>query len=84
MRRPLIEGFRSPCPCGSNRRYGLCCLRLEAAYFMVASVAGALLIGCACSEQRHNFPWVVGPVLLGAGLVAWLLRRRHRRRQEQV
>jgi hypothetical protein len=72
--KPIIKGLRSPCACGSGRTYGSCCLRLECIYFLIAAVAGTVLL-----VFSHQLRLLVIPVLLTSGLVGWLARRHYRK-----
>ena len=70
LQRKLDE----PCGCHSGRSYRSCCLRREAAYFIIGAVAALALFGAPDAGLV-----AVIPIMVVAALVGWLVTRHCRR-----
>jgi len=70
-----------PCACSSGRIYRQCCFRRERAFLII----GVLTLGAMFTTYALDLS--LGPdvgILLSAGLVFWLVSRRHSRSRHQI
>jgi hypothetical protein len=70
LQRKLDE----PCACYSGYRYRSCCLRREAAYFIIGALAALALFG------THDLGLIVAiPIFVLVGVMGWLVSRHYQR-----